>query len=361
MRGLALPYIGQAQGPAAVFQGAQLMPVQGRRGCVPPEIPEQVLPDAEFDAPYSYQVQAGGSPPLAFAITAGALPAGLTMDTEGLITGTTVDIGEFTFTVTVTNPCGEASRDLALEVVSEEIERLAGLAAMILDFPRGQTTAFTTAAGAVPCTDGQFARSILPEVFPTAGRLVRDADENTWEDDAPSRINGAGIVQATALTTAMIGPANNAGDYLSQTLWWFTFQGRLGGTANNATFVFQWNPSAPRVFMVYNAATNLVRLSVNNGTSTTNYDFVTVAGAVVRLAAYYDGTDLHIWFNSGARVDVAGTGALGSLGGTGGGIGIQRNVASRTVSTSALWCGKLDGGNIAQMLADIAAWMLWKA
>ena len=62
------------------------------------------LPDAiEFTA-YSHQLTAsGGTAPYTWAITAGALPAGLTLSSAGLISGTPSVSGPFSFSVTATD------------------------------------------------------------------------------------------------------------------------------------------------------------------------------------------------------------------------------------------------------------------
>ena len=53
---------------------------------------------------YSQQLTAvGGNAPYSFAITAGALPAGVTMDSAGLISGTSNTSGSYSFTVTTTD------------------------------------------------------------------------------------------------------------------------------------------------------------------------------------------------------------------------------------------------------------------
>jgi large repetitive protein len=67
------------------------------------------LPEATLGAPYYYQLTAsGGIPPYTFAITSGALPAGLTLNSAtGEITGTptsTVTLDAVTFTVTDSGP-----------------------------------------------------------------------------------------------------------------------------------------------------------------------------------------------------------------------------------------------------------------
>jgi hypothetical protein len=62
------------------------------------------LPAAVVGVVYTQPIgAAGGIPPYSFAITAGALPGGLTISTGGLITGTPSATGIFTFTITATD------------------------------------------------------------------------------------------------------------------------------------------------------------------------------------------------------------------------------------------------------------------
>ncbi|MHB8799604.1 MAG: ice-binding family protein [Thermoanaerobaculia bacterium] len=57
--------------------------------------------------PYSVQLSAtGGTAPYTFAVTAGALPDGLTLSTAGLLSGTPTTPGTFIFTVTATDAEG---------------------------------------------------------------------------------------------------------------------------------------------------------------------------------------------------------------------------------------------------------------
>jgi hypothetical protein len=75
-----------------------------------------VLPNATQGTAYTYQMTSGSGADT-FAVTAGTLPAGLTMDKFGLITGTPTTPGATTFEVTVTdvfeNQCKE---DFVIEV-----------------------------------------------------------------------------------------------------------------------------------------------------------------------------------------------------------------------------------------------------
>ena len=62
------------------------------------------LPDATLGAPYSQTFLAsGGAAPYAIAVTAGALPPGLSLSSAGVLSGTPSADGDFSFTVTVTD------------------------------------------------------------------------------------------------------------------------------------------------------------------------------------------------------------------------------------------------------------------
>jgi len=65
------------------------------------------LPGAIFGIPYNHVLTAvGGTAPHTFAVTAGALPAGITLDTNGRFSGSATATGTFNFTVTATDALG---------------------------------------------------------------------------------------------------------------------------------------------------------------------------------------------------------------------------------------------------------------
>ena len=76
------------------------------------------LPDASQGAPYSAGLSAaGGSQPYTWKITAGALPAGMSLDGAGMLSGNPSKTGSFSFTATVTDGASQtASAVLALAV-----------------------------------------------------------------------------------------------------------------------------------------------------------------------------------------------------------------------------------------------------
>jgi uncharacterized protein YhjY with autotransporter beta-barrel domain len=66
-----------------------------------------VLPNAVFSVPYNHVINAvGGTQPYTFAVTAGALPAGVTLDADGTISGAATVTGAFNFTITATDALG---------------------------------------------------------------------------------------------------------------------------------------------------------------------------------------------------------------------------------------------------------------
>jgi Putative Ig domain/FlgD Ig-like domain/Domain of unknown function (DUF5122) beta-propeller len=70
------------------------------------------LPQGSVGAAYSQSLSAStGTPPFSFAVTTGALPAGLALAANGLLSGTPAQVGTFTFTVTATDSggCGGAT------------------------------------------------------------------------------------------------------------------------------------------------------------------------------------------------------------------------------------------------------------
>ena len=74
---------------------------------VPVTVSPATLPDGTVAAAYSQTLTAsGGTGPYSFAITAGAVPAGLSLSPAGVLSGTPTASGSFNFTVTATDSSG---------------------------------------------------------------------------------------------------------------------------------------------------------------------------------------------------------------------------------------------------------------
>jgi len=92
----ALPNPGMA--PAAI---TSVYPIQ---------ITTSFLPDTTHGIPYNASFTAiGGVPPYLWTILSGALPPGLSMDSNGNISGTPTTPGEYFFTVQVVDTIGNTA------------------------------------------------------------------------------------------------------------------------------------------------------------------------------------------------------------------------------------------------------------
>lgn len=84
---------------------------------VAPTITTSSLPSGTVDTAYSQTVEASGTTPISFAVSAGSLPAGLTLDSDtGVVSGKPTAVGSQTFTITATNAGGTDSKEYTLAV-----------------------------------------------------------------------------------------------------------------------------------------------------------------------------------------------------------------------------------------------------
>jgi YVTN family beta-propeller protein len=83
----------------------------------PPVITTATLPDGTAGTAYSQTIASTGLGPITFAVTAGSLPAGLTLDpSTGAISGTPTASGSSAFTVTATNADGSDPQSYTLAI-----------------------------------------------------------------------------------------------------------------------------------------------------------------------------------------------------------------------------------------------------
>ena len=86
------------------------------KGAVPtaPTITTATLPNATAGTPYSFQIAASGTAPITFS--AANLPDGLSLSSNGLLSGTPTAAGSYSFTVTAANAAGSIQATLTLTV-----------------------------------------------------------------------------------------------------------------------------------------------------------------------------------------------------------------------------------------------------
>ena len=87
-----------------------------------PEIQTTSLDNADINVAYTCELEAIGSKTISWSLVDGKLPAGLTLKTNGTITGTPTEYGTFTFTVDAYNSQGSDEAELSLTVEDPGIE-----------------------------------------------------------------------------------------------------------------------------------------------------------------------------------------------------------------------------------------------
>ena len=83
-----------------------------------PSIITTLLPDGLEGNSYTTTVAATGDHPMIWTVENGNLPNGLTLSTNGIISGTAVSAGTFTFTVKASNEAGNDSKELSIIIAA---------------------------------------------------------------------------------------------------------------------------------------------------------------------------------------------------------------------------------------------------
>jgi hypothetical protein len=194
---------------------------------------------------------ASGSTPIAFSVSAGALPPGMALDAAtGFYTGTPTATGDFSFTITATNSAGAASRDFTQQVRAPAFNAHAlvggnGIAAFATAFPQGieapLALAGVTAGDTIVSIDRRPQNGFLYGLGfnATAGTVQLYSISGTTGFATPIGATGS-FVAADGVTPAPVGAG--------------------AGTA----FGLDFNPTVDRVRVVNGAGQNF-RMNPNNG------------------------------------------------------------------------------------------------
>ncbi len=183
---------------------------------IAPVITTESLPDAVKGVQYTAQIEATGTAPITFSVSAGSLPAGLTLNgTTGVISGTPTAEGVSTFTVRAANSTGvQDTQELSITVFRATPAITTGsLPSGVLGTPYSQTI---TATGRTPITFSV-----------TAGSLPAGLTLNG--------ITGviSGTPSAAGTSTFTVQAANQAGTDAKQLTITVEVQMTGNGTASN--------------------------------------------------------------------------------------------------------------------------------
>jgi len=167
---------------------------------------------------------AGGTQPYTWSVSAGALPAGLTLSAAGLLSGTPAAAGQFTFTVQVTDANAlTASKQFQITVIAVLSVTTASLPDGSVGVPysaslaaTGGTTPYTwSAAGSLPdgvALDPAGTLSGTPSRTGTFNltATVTDAAGHTASKPLSIQIGVALVIATTALPNGVVGSSYSA-------------------------------------------------------------------------------------------------------------------------------------------------------
>ena len=120
------------------------------------------LPAAQVGVAYSQSIAAsGGTAPNTFTVTAGALPAGLTLSAAGMLSGTPTVSGSFSFTVKATDSSGGAGPFSGIQAYTFTVNPAAIPAAPIITSQPFATPSPATAGQSVQFTAAASGGSVL--------------------------------------------------------------------------------------------------------------------------------------------------------------------------------------------------------
>ncbi|QNU15842.1 putative Ig domain-containing protein [Thermomonas sp. XSG] len=135
-------------GPGAPFSIAQNYTVDVPAPTI--VVTPATLPNPTANTAYSQTINAsGGVAPYVFAVTAGALPAGLSLNpTTGVITGTSNTVGTFNFTITATDANGQLGlQAYTLTIAAPVLSMTPALGTLNAPYGAAYSQAFTASGG----------------------------------------------------------------------------------------------------------------------------------------------------------------------------------------------------------------------
>lgn len=145
-------------------------------------LPATTLPNATESTAYSAALNAaaGGTAPYSYAVTAGALPTGISLSTSGTLTGTPTASGIFNFTVTAIDSSTGAGPYTASQTYALTVDGLPPLAN-----PVSASVAYGSGAAPISLNIGGGApTSVAVATAPTHGTAIASGTSITYQPDA---------------------------------------------------------------------------------------------------------------------------------------------------------------------------------
>ncbi|MBS0631129.1 MAG: putative Ig domain-containing protein [Verrucomicrobia bacterium] len=185
--------------------------------------PSTALPDSIIDRTYTHSVTAlGGTAPYTFAVTAGALPPGLTLDSSGQVSGTPTASGTFSFAITATDSSTGTGPYSGARIYSIIISTVP----TVTSPTSADATGNSATLGGEVSSDGSSAV--------TARGIVL----SVTSVNAEPRLGGTGVIDVPAAGTTGVFTVPAGGFVLNTTYSYAAYATNAVGTSYSATGTF---------------------------------------------------------------------------------------------------------------------------
>jgi large repetitive protein len=166
------------------------------------------LPDGVGNVPYSLALAAGGGEkPYAWSVTGGALPPGLTLNSDGSLTGTPIGAGTFNFTAQVKDGSSAIPQTATAPFSLKVLPALAIVSSTIVGPQVGQF--FSTqlqAAGGVPQYNWTLLNGGVPGLFLTGGGVFSGTPTLAGTFPVVVRLGDTTVGSVTAAIQVVVAP-----------------------------------------------------------------------------------------------------------------------------------------------------------
>ncbi len=231
-----------------------------------PTITTVSLPNGTEGTSYSQTLTATGTAPITWSVTSGSLPAGLTLNNGGMITGTPTTVATSTFTVTATNAYGSDSRELSIKISPPDTVSVTGvtLDKDSLTLTEGNTAQLTATVKPDNATNKNVTWTSSDETVATVtDGLVTALKEGTatitvtTEDGSKTATCAVTVTAATVPVTGVTLSQTQASLYYNRTPNTLTLTATVA--PDNATNkAVTWTSSNPSVATVENGVVTAV-------------------------------------------------------------------------------------------------------
>ncbi len=201
-----------------------------------PVITTSSLPSGTRGTAYTASLSATGTAPITWALTSGALPRGLELNTSGDISGTPTQAGTFTFTVQATNSVGTASMSFTITIATPTVPGSPSITTTSLSSGTAGTaySAVLTATGTTPITWSVSSGSLPAGLTLSAAGVISGTPTATGRYTFTVTAQNSAGSAARQLTLRIVAASSGGGSSTTRTAPAISTSSLSAGTAGSS-------------------------------------------------------------------------------------------------------------------------------